>query len=943
MSKFIALLISGSVSGAIYSLMAAGLVLSYSTSNIFNFAHGAVAFSTALVFYELNSGLGWNVWLATAVAAVLYAPALGVLLDKVVFRHLVRADDSAKIVATVGLSIAIPSLTLWVIEVLVDTFGVDIPRGDNVFSPPGLGPTPKHNWTAGPIRLDSNQLVVLAMAALVAVGLWVLLRRTSVGLRMRAAVERPSLARSHGIDTVATSRTSWALGFGLAGLAGVAGAPLFTLTPVSYTTVLFVAATAAVFGGLRSIPLAFLGGLLLGVVQSLFAGYATFAEQITGMTTSIPFIMLLVALLVMNRDRGRIASQVADVALPPDYHSDLAPWRRRLPWAIALAVLIGYVVFVADIFWQGLMVKGLALGLIFLSFVIVTGVGGMVSLAQATFVTSASLVTGLAMSHGLAFIPAAALGVGAAMVAGMVVAAPAIRLGGLALALSTLALALIGERVLFSWDVLRNGSSGWRLPPPVLGPVDLGDPRWMMVVLLILIGSVTAIIGNLTRSASGREINAVRSAPPAATSIGISLMRSKLWVFALSAGVAGLGGVLLSTFNGSITNQSFPASLSLVWLAIVVLFGIRRPGGAVVAGIVFAVSPQVIGWITSSTRVADVIFGLGAVQLARSPDGILSLVSAGNAQRRRRRRGLVSATSGSDAAAEQELVQPAKVSAEVDRPEAGAAASEVSARALVVTGDDGQHDETIVSSASLQIDDVVAGYGDVEVLHGVDLTLAPGTLTALLGANGAGKSTLCGVAAGHLSATAGSVSFEGVRLVQGDPTERARLGIAYLPESRGVFPGLTVEENLRLALGSNSDRDAVNDRFPSLATRSGVLAGSLSGGEQQMLAIAPLLVRPPRVLIADEPSLGLAPLVVEQVMALLSELRNGGCAVLVVEERASHLLELADQAAVLELGRVSWSGPSRELDAERLATAYLHTSRAERGRDGTTTTKERLP
>src|SRR5690606_30129773 len=107
------------------------------------------------------------------------------------------------------------------------------------------------------------------------------------------------------------SRASWALGFFLAGLAGVAGAPLFTLTPTSYTTVLFVAATAAVFGFLRSVPLAFAGGLLLGVTQSLFAGYATFASKITGFATSIPFVFLLIALLVMNRERGRVAAQVA--------------------------------------------------------------------------------------------------------------------------------------------------------------------------------------------------------------------------------------------------------------------------------------------------------------------------------------------------------------------------------------------------------------------------------------------------------------------------------------------------------------------------------------------------------------------------------------------------------------------------------------------------------
>ncbi len=924
MSKFIALFISGSVSGAIYSLLAAGLVLTYSTSGIFNFAHGAVAFSTAFVFYELNSGLGWNVWVAAIVSILLFAPGLGVLLDRLVFRQLASADDSAKIVATVGLSIALPSLTLWVVELLVDNFGVDIPRGDNVFSPPGLGPTPKQNWSFGDsVRLDSNQAIVLAVAAAVAVGLWFLLRRTALGLRMRAAVEKPQLAQSRGVDTAATSRTSWALGFLLAGLAGVAGAPLFTLTPASYTTVLFVAATAAVFGFLRSIPLAFLGGLLLGVAQSLVAGYATFAATITGFATSIPFVFLLIALLVMNRERGRVASQVADAAIPLDHHDDLSRWRRFAPWLVAVAVLVVYVYFVADVFWQGLMVKGLALGLIFLSFVIVTGVGGMVSLAQATFVTTASLAAGLALSHGVPFLPALLLGVAAAVVVGLLVALPAVRLGGLALALSTLALALIGDRVFFAWDPFSNGSNGWRLPAPRIGSLDLGEPRVMTVVLLALIGLVVGVIGNLERSASGREISAVRTAPAAAAAIGISPVRSKLWVFALSAAVAGLGGVMLGTFNGSITNQSFPAGVGLVWLAIVVLFGVRRPGGAVIAGIVFSISPQVIGWVTTSTRVADVIFGLGAVQLARTPDGILSMFSALNADRRRRRRVARSAEGPVTAGVDES--SPAVGAAVTTAAEASSAsAATVDLRSADrVSADRPTQEPGAGTDGSLVFDHVVAGYGDAVVLHGVDLRVDPGSLTALLGANGAGKSTLCLVAAGQVSPTSGDVLLGRDSLAATGPTQRARRGVVYLPESRGVFPGLTVEENLRLTLAQPDERDAVFDRFPSLERRRGLPAGSLSGGEQQMLTLAPLTVHPPRVLVADEPSLGLAPLVVDEVMALFRELRDGGTAVLVVEERASHLLDVADRVALLELGCVGWVGPPDDLDHDRLTASYL--------------------
>jgi branched-subunit amino acid ABC-type transport system permease component/ABC-type branched-subunit amino acid transport system ATPase component len=922
LDKFVALVISGAVSGAIYSLIAAGLVLSYSTSGVFNFAHGAVAFATAFVFYELHTGLGWNTWLAAGVSVLLFAPLLGLLLDRVVFRGLTKADTSAKIVATVGLMIAIPSIVLFTAEVLIDNFGVHIPRGDNVFAPPGLGPVPKSVWSwSTAVRIDSDQAIILGLAAAAAVGLWVLVRHTRLGLFMRAAVEKPELAETRGVNTKRTSAVSWALGFFLAGLAGVAGAPLFTLTPASYTAVLFVAATAAVVGNLRSVPIAFAGGLALGLAQSLFAGYATFASKITGFATSVPFIILFVALLVLNRDRSRVAGQVAEAEVPPDHHSDLSPVRRFAPWVIAGVAFCVYLFFVADVFWRSLLTQGLAYSIIFLSFVIVTGIGGMVSLAQAAFVTFASLTTGLLLSHGLPFVLAAAIGCVLAAVVGALVALPSIRLGGLALALSTLALALIGDRVLFAWDFLRNSSNGWKIRRPSVGTLGFADDRAMAVLFMIVIAVVVLMIVNLQRSASGRKVSAVRTAAPAATSVGISLLRSKLWIFALSAAVAGLGGLLLGTFNGSVTNQSYPAGNGLVWLAIVVLFGIRRPGGAVIAGIVFAISPEVIGWFTSSTRVADILFGLGAVQLARTPDGILANFAGQAAARRARRRSRAETTSS---VAPQDTPSRLPEPPRSDEPIGVTAKASAPGTELGVVADASAR--TVENTDGLRLARIVAGYETVEVLHGLDVVVPAGTITALLGANGAGKSTLCKVAAGVLIPTSGSVSVDGLEVTGLAGWRRHSAGVAYAPESRGVFGELTVEDNLSLTLPSAADRHKVYERFAVLGERRNLPAGNLSGGEQQMLTMAPLMVRPPKVLVADEPSLGLAPLVVAQIMALLAELRDAGTAVLVVEEKATHLLDVADQVALLELGRVVWVGPAVDLDQDRIADSYLQVS-----------------
>ncbi|MFD8022401.1 ABC transporter ATP-binding protein [Streptomyces lavendulae] len=228
---------------------------------------------------------------------------------------------------------------------------------------------------------------------------------------------------------------------------------------------------------------------------------------------------------------------------------------------------------------------------------------------------------------------------------------------------------------------------------------------------------------------------------------------------------------------------------------------------------------------------------------------------------------------------------------------------------------------------ALELRGVRAGYDGGNVLHGVDLGVRRGEVLAVLGPNGAGKSTACRVAAGLLTATGGSVLVAGRDATRDGPVRRARAGVLLAPEGRGIFPGLTLEENLALYLEDAGERRAVYDRFPRLGERRTVAAGALSGGEQQMLSLAPLLQRPPAVLIADEPSLGLAPRVVEEVYALLAELRGAGCALLLVEERADAVLGIADSVAFLARGRVSWCGPRAEVDAERLTESYLGVAR----------------
>jgi len=213
------------------------------------------------------------------------------------------------------------------------------------------------------------------------------------------------------------------------------------------------------------------------------------------------------------------------------------------------------------------------------------------------------------------------------------------------------------------------------------------------------------------------------------------------------------------------------------------------------------------------------------------------------------------------------------------------------------------------------------------VLHGIDLVVQAGEITALLGANGSGKSTLCSTISGIVAVRGGTITIEQTDVSHWPAHRRARAGVLVAPESRGIFPGLTVDENLALRLTDASGREQVYARFPLLEQRRQLPAGSLSGGEQQMLALAPVLVSPPPIVVADEPTLGLAPRVVAAVMEVFEELRDRGTAILLVEEKARDVLEIAERVAFLDLGHIVWSGPRRDIDDERLVATYLGASR----------------
>jgi ABC-type branched-subunit amino acid transport system ATPase component/ABC-type branched-subunit amino acid transport system permease subunit len=577
----------------------------------------------------------------------------------------------------------------------------------------------------------------------------------------------------------------------------------------------------------------------------------------------------------------------------------------------------------------------------------------MVSLAQATFVTIGGFAAGWALtwdtgldlplvsSHGqVNFVFAALFGALAGAALGALIALLATRLGGVMLALGTLAAAFVCSSILFEVDSVRNGSDlGWPIRPPTLdipgvnwlvndvivkagrsgqGYVDFSQVPEQILLFLALFGVITVLIHALMRSPSGRATLAARSSEVAAQASGVRVNRTKILIFAFSAGIAGFAGTFLGLFNFGIGKGTAPTYVGLFWLALAVTFGIRRPGGALLAGFAFAAGTAIFGWIAeilptgqsvnaiiTSIYFVPILSGLGAINLAQEPDGILSLVGQQKLKKKREKDRLAKIAAAEAVSHDGTLPDHEQVHAQPAAVQQATAPSEA------------------LAGAALAMQAIVAGYGDAEVLHGVDVRLDAGKVTALLGANGAGKSTLCWVASGVVEPTFGKVWLDDTDITDHGSFRRARDGMLLVPEARGIFPGLTVEENLTVLLRDPARRARAYERFPILAERRKQVAGLLSGGEQQMLSLAPALADPPKVLIADEPTLGLAPLAADAVMGAILELRNLGSAVLLVEEHAQNALKVADTLAFMELGRIVWIGPREEADMELLTSAYL--------------------
>jgi branched-chain amino acid transport system permease protein len=614
--------VNGVPVGCVYALLAVGLVVTYSTAGVFNLALGVQAYTSGLVYYVAVVEHGWPSWAAFLVAVVLLGPLFGLVLDRFLFRFLRSAGTTVSLASALGILVGLPSIVQFI-------FG-----GRPRYRPPSVGISSTHYFKVFNTSIDGVHLTAVLVTVAVTIALWLLFRHTALGLRMHAVVESPRMVELAGINAGGVSTVAWMLSSLLAALAGVLLAPLYAdINSVHFTTLLVAAIAAAVFGRLRSIPMTLLGGVLLGFGQELLAAYLPLGSVVaTGLRPAFPFVVLVVLLIVMRW--GRRGADVTDPLAscdppPPPLASTLRTGGldkfSRISGPVLGIVFVVVALTMFSNYWLGLATTAVIYGVIFLSVTVITGIGGQLSLCQATFAGIGAFTAGqLATAHGMSILVAIVIGAAVAAACGALLAIPALRLGNLSFALATLAFALMADNVLFPLRWFGGGQSGIDVPRPLVGSIDFTNPRAFFLLCAGVLVLVAVVVVRVRKGTTGRFLDALRGSDIAARTIGIAPARTKIVALSLSAGIAGLGGGLFASQQGPIGPDQFTYFSSLVFVVIVLTTGMRTVEGALNAAAALVVLPQLLNLLPARFNVLEfALFGFAAITFIKHPEGIV--------------------------------------------------------------------------------------------------------------------------------------------------------------------------------------------------------------------------------------------------------------------------------------------------------------------------------
>jgi len=593
----------GLMLGCVYAIASMGLVLTYTVTGVFNFAHGAVGMVAAYAYFELRVTHNVPTPIALAIVVLLLAPITGLAAERLL-RRFRGADYATSLVVTIALTVGLLGFAA---KVFPSTDDRNIPFlfGDRRFV-----------LASVPITYDRVAQVVIAIA--VAFGLRFLLFSTPLGARMRAVVDDPELARLNGVRSVFVARCSWMIGFALAALGGVLFAAGTNVNAIVLTLLVLNAYGAAMVGRLTSLPMTFLGALLLGLFQSIsnVSWLWPDGDLFARVRLAIPGLFLVLAVLLVPSFRlsaGRIVGR----------DQPTVPTLRRSAMAGMVLILgVAALVNLGPDSLQSHVVRGLVMATIALSLVAVTGLSGQISLTQYLFLGVGAFVAGKAFGGDNVFGMLA--GGAVAAVIGVLAALPSARLRGLHLALSTFGIALIAREAIIA-DPRVLGRSGLAVGrPDILGLSTSGDAAfavWCAVVFSVLALLVVVV----RRSWFGRQLTAIRDSELAAATLGMHVRLTKVLVFAFAAFIAGCAGALFGGMSASIDQPQFEPVNSLVIVLFAFVGGITTVSGAGIAGLLFASLVYAESTYPGLSGVVFLVIAAAAISLGRQPDGIAGI------------------------------------------------------------------------------------------------------------------------------------------------------------------------------------------------------------------------------------------------------------------------------------------------------------------------------
>ncbi|MGQ0624005.1 MAG: branched-chain amino acid ABC transporter permease [Sporichthyaceae bacterium] len=597
MSDYLPFVIFGVITGAIYGISAMGLVLTYKTAGVFNIAHGAVCAAAAYTFYGLREerGLPWPV--AFVVVFVVFGPLVGLVLERLAV-VLAPVSTAYRVVGTVGLLVAIRALLALSFGEQGLTFSTFLPQDTAL--------------TVSDVNITVEHLITLGLGVSAALGLALFFRVSRLGVAMRGVVDDPQLLSMSGTAPVRVRRAAWVIGSCFASVSGILFASNQGQLEINVLTLLVVQAFgAATIARFQSVPLAFAGGIAVGVLQKLISKASGNVEQLQGFDLAVPFLVLFIGLLVIPR--GKLVEVGRLVRARPPTPSALSP-RARAVGICAFGVLLLAVPHLAGGRLPGYN-TAMTQVLLFVSLHLLVRTSGQISLCHTGFAAVGAVGFAHMLGNGVPFYLALLTGGLFCLPIALIVSVPAIRLSGLYLALATLGFGIVLSQYAYSKEYMFGSVALQTQRAPGFD----SDTSYYYLLLAIAVAAVLVVMV-VERSRLGRLLRALSDSPTALTTLGTSVAVSRVLVFCLSGFIAGISGGLYASLFGAVNQDAFNYVQSLVALAVLAISGSRTLTAAFLAPLLLYVVPLYF----TDPRVSQLLqlsFGLGAILAAAASQG----------------------------------------------------------------------------------------------------------------------------------------------------------------------------------------------------------------------------------------------------------------------------------------------------------------------------------